>query len=86
MELIRSTHSGRNKDSSRVDSEKQNNLASEIHVSIRVEVNPFGILRASDIIHFESGVGRANPEGEIVPAMTSLEEVIPEVGNAVLLT
>ena len=76
---------GRSKGWNRVDRKHQPNQASEIRMTVSVEVNPFGVLRASDMIYFESEIEREELERGVIPAGTPVDEVIYQVGNAVVL-
>lgn len=58
---------------------------SQVNVTISVELNSFGVLRASDMIYFESESEVDQLEGLIVPAATPVDEIIDQIGNAVVL-
>lgn len=76
---------GQSKGWNRVDRKHQPNQASQVNVSISVELNPFGVLRVSDMIYFESETEGDQLEGVVVPAATPVDEVIDQIGNAVVL-
>ena len=76
---------GRSKVWNQVSRKNQPKQASQVRVTISVELNPFGVLRASDIIYFESETERDQLEEVVVPAATPVDEVIHQIGNAVVL-
>ena len=76
---------GQSKGWNRVDRKNQPNQASEIRINVSVEVNPFGVLQASDMIYFESEIEREELEWGVIPAGTPVDEVIHQIGNAVVL-
>ena len=76
---------GRNKVRNKVNIENQPKQESQVNVSISVELNPFGVLRVSDMIYFESENEGDQLEGVVVPAATPVDEVIELLGNAVVL-
>ena len=76
---------GHSKVWNQVGLENQSNQASQVNVRISVEFNPFGVLRVSDMIYFESETEGNQLEGVVVPAATPIDEVIEQIGNAVVL-
>jgi len=58
---------------------------SQVNVTFSVELNPFGVLLASDMIYFESESEVDQLEGMVVPATTPVDEIIDQIGNAVVL-
>jgi hypothetical protein len=70
-----------------VGRKKQTNQADQVHVTISMEINPFGILRASNMIFFESESETEvdQLEGVVIPSATPVDEVIDQIGNAVVL-
>ena len=77
--------SGRSNAENEVARRNEPKQANEVRVTISVELNPFGLLRASDVVYFESETEGHQLDEVVVPAATPLDEVIHQIGNPVVL-
>ena len=76
---------GRCMEHNRVRRKERMNQTSEIHVTVDLKVDSFGVLSTNDTVYFESGVIQERLGGMVVPATTAVDDVVREPADILVL-